>query len=512
MLIAVENNVAQHLHANTRLSDGRRLMSTDAWSVRATGDFMIVMNNLLSLPVIVRHPQQFSDPRSFTAAFKRELIRLLESLPVPRVKIRMIREQQLKQVEFVQPIDPALQQRLQIFQNLLTRPDIVQWDDDPSNPAISLALMKNLKLQDIETNKVQTATGLFENYVMNDFALAAHPKLNEHNRRYLYQSKSLNDVMNESEVSEEIIQDYQSSLEKLGKSDQIIDRDTDYAMDYLSYLAESGNTILDDVSAIYYYVYNYGTRNNERVTTSKYRGMGTAFRELGRFFKRQDLFSNADFDQFSQALNQAIDNATPAKDGYRLERMLHSAESELARRRSLLKYAHHYRKLQYQVRVELADYQPSMWRRFQFNGETRLDELCYYIMASFQATGSHLYNLQLNKVNYQLPYLDGGENITLHWLGEAQQGDRLTLEYDFGDSWKFNIVVEKVTPTRRYRLTAVEPKVIDGNGKGIVDDIGGTAGLELAAQDDLTINDDFNLKKLQSELGALATDIAKRYQ
>ena len=120
MLIAVENNVAQHLHANTRLSDGRRLMSTDAWSVRATGDFMIVMNNLLSLPVIVRHPQQFSDPRSFTAAFKRELIRLLESLPVPRVKIRMIREQQLKQVEFVQPIDPALQQRLQIFQNLMS--------------------------------------------------------------------------------------------------------------------------------------------------------------------------------------------------------------------------------------------------------------------------------------------------------------------------------------------------------------------------------------------------------
>lgn len=89
--------------------------------------------------------------------------------------------------------------------------------------------------------------------------------------------------------------------------------------------------------------------------------MGAAFREFGRFLKRQDLFADADFDQFSQALNQAIDNATPAKEGYRLERMLHSAESELARRRSSLKHAHHYRKIEYQIKVELADYQPNMW-------------------------------------------------------------------------------------------------------------------------------------------------------
>lgn len=395
VLIAVENNVAQHLHANTRLSDEQQLMHTNAWSVRVTGDFMIVMNNLLSLPVIVRHPQHFSDPRSFTAAFKRELIRLLEMLPVPRAKIRMIRDEQLKQVEFVQPVVPALQQRLQIFQNLLTRPDIVQWDDDPSNPAISLALMKNLKLQNAETNEVQTVMDLFKNYVSNDFAVVAHPQLNDHNRRYLYRSASLNDVMNESEVSEVIMADYQKALEKLGKSDQIIDRNTDYALDYLTYLAEMGETMLDDVSAIYYYLYDYGKRNNDRLTTSRYRGMSAAFREFGRFLKRQQLFSDADFDQFSQALTQAIDDATPAKEGYRLERMLHSAEAELERRRSLLRHAHRYNNLQYQLKVELADYQPSMWRRMQFNGETRLDDLCYFIMASFQATGSHLYNLHL---------------------------------------------------------------------------------------------------------------------
>lgn len=512
VLIAVENNVAQHLHANIRLTNEQRLMRTDAWSVRVTGDFMIVMNNLLSLPVIVRHPQHFSDPRSFTSAFKREFIRLLEVLPVPRAKIRMIRDAQLKQVDFVQPLIPVLQQRLQIFQNLLTRPDIIQWDDDPSNPAISLSLMKNLKLQDPETDEIQTAMDLFENYVINNFAVVAHPDLNEHNRRYLYHSSSLNDVINESEVSEEIIEDYQTSLEQMNKSNQIIDRDTDYALDYLSYLAENSQTVLDDVSVIYYYVYNYEKRNGEHITVSKYRGMGAAFREFGRFLKRQDLLTDADFDQFSQALNQAVDDVTPTKDGYRLERMLHSAEAELAHRRSLLHHAHRYNKFQYQVKVELADYQPSMWRRFQFNGETRLDDLCYFIMASFQATGSHLYNLQMDGQNYQLPYLDGGENITLHWLGEAKQGDKLTLEYDFGDSWRFNIVIEKVTTVRRYRLVPEEPKLLAGSGKGIVDDIGGTAGLELAAQDDPSINNDLNINQLQDNWTELTTQIARRYQ
>ena len=46
VLIAVENNVAQHLHANTRLADEQRLMRTDACLIWVTGVFMIVINNL----------------------------------------------------------------------------------------------------------------------------------------------------------------------------------------------------------------------------------------------------------------------------------------------------------------------------------------------------------------------------------------------------------------------------------------------------------------------------------
>ena len=69
MLIMVERNVAQHLHANVRTTDAQQVLKSTSWSVRTVGDFIIVMNNLLSIPVIVRHPQQFSDSRSFVAAF-----------------------------------------------------------------------------------------------------------------------------------------------------------------------------------------------------------------------------------------------------------------------------------------------------------------------------------------------------------------------------------------------------------------------------------------------------------
>ena len=53
VLIAVENNVAQHLHANTRLADEQRLMRTDAWSIRVT----VILSNLVTRGLL---PQRLS--------------------------------------------------------------------------------------------------------------------------------------------------------------------------------------------------------------------------------------------------------------------------------------------------------------------------------------------------------------------------------------------------------------------------------------------------------------------
>lgn len=512
MLIAVEENVAQHLHVNTRMVDEQQLMKADCWSIRATGDFMIIMNNLLTVPIIVRHPQRFNDSRSFVAAFKREFIHVLEDLPIPRAKVKQIRERQFAQIKFVRSVAPALQQRLQIFQNLLTRPDAIQWDADPSNSAISFALMKKIKLQIADSGSPSSVADLVGSYVMNEFKVPAHPKIDDHNEQYLYQASTLNDVMKESAVSELIIRDYQTYLKKLNKSDRVIERNVNEAIDFIAFLSGNEETILEDLTTVYYYVYRYSKRQGQALSRSRYKEIGMALREFARFLRKNNLFSPADFDQFSQALSQAIDNATPVKEGYRLERMIRRAEGELERRRTLLRTARQFGDKQYQLQVELATYEPMMWRQININGETRLDELCYCVLASFGAQGSHLFALQAEGKTYQLPYLDGEEDITLHWLGEFPESTKFKLEYDFGESWQFNIKINKIKPHRRHRLNSEIPQIVGGSGQGIIDDIGGVAGLELAAQDDSMIDEGLDISQLQNELPARMIDISHRYQ
>ena len=100
VIIAVENSLAQHLHVNSQVIAPSELLETNVWTIRVTGEFMIIMNNLMSLPIIVRYPQRFNDSRSFIAAFKREFLRVLEVSPIPHAKIRMIRDAQFSKVVF----------------------------------------------------------------------------------------------------------------------------------------------------------------------------------------------------------------------------------------------------------------------------------------------------------------------------------------------------------------------------------------------------------------------------
>ena len=53
----------------------------------------------------------------------------------------------------------------------------------------------------------------------------------------------------------------------------------------------------------------------------------------------------------------------------------------------------------------------------------------------------------------------------------------MEFQYDFGDNWRFNIVLEKIFQDEN--ITGRElPRVIEGEGFGIIEDCGGTMGLE----------------------------------
>lgn len=498
MIIGVENSFAQHLHVNSQMIDLDDLQNNPtAWSVRVAGEFMIVMNNMLALPVIIRYPQRFNDSRSFMTAFKREFIQLLEISPVPHAKIRLIRDAQFANVVFTQQIQPATQRLLQGYQNKLMGPNAtVNWDQDPSNAEIALQLAEQTNVT-IADDDGAFVMDLFEEYSIANFHVGAHPYLNEHNRQYLYRSGSINDIMNATAVSQRILDDYERYLEQRNKSENIIDRDLDCAADYLGYCEAMGQSILDDVTLIYHYLINYEKLHDERVSQTYFKEMGYAFREFARFMRTEDLFRHDDFDKFVQATGQGVKDFNSKQRRYHLQRIFRDMQRQVQAQRE---HALQYMNKRYQVYAELKGYQPTMWRKFTVNGATRLDRLCFAILAAFNADGNHLFELQEGATRYQLPLFDSGfdqdKDMTQIWVGECTSETQFTLTYDFGDMWQFMVKVTEMKPSRL--TTYSGPKMIDGYGKEILDDIGGTAGLKQVAKDDPLINQQLNVQSFNT--------------
>lgn len=512
MIITVEKPVAQHLHVNPQLVNAHRLATPEAWSVRICGDFMIVMNNLLALPVIVRHPQRFNDSRSFITAFKQEFLQLMELAPIPHAKIRLVRDAQFQDVRFTSQQADSVAMHLRTYQNILTGANsIIDWDRQPSNAMLALKLAHQTVLADPDGDDGLAVFDLFENYVMTNFALPAHPTLNEHNRNYRYRSGSLNDVMNAVAVGEHLLNDYRRFLENRGKSDQIIDRDLDVADDYFSFCDGYEKALFDDLTLVYNYLIHYEEANQTRLSATQLRDKGVALRELGRFMRYQRLFSAADFDHFVQAIGQGIKDLGFRDRNYYFQRLLRKVQGQ----RDALNGPYRYRRQRYQLTVTLADYQPTMWRQIILGGDARLDTLCYLVLASFRAQGSHLFTLQDGVHTYQLSIFESGlganKSLLAHWLGEYRAGAELTLAYDFGDGWRFKIKVDEVADQSRLKTNGTA-KLVAGSGRGIIDDIGGTTGLTDVAKDDPGIDHPLNVNREQAAWRKRVDRLKKNYR
>lgn len=514
MIIAVERSTAQDLHANTQ-QQVKSLTNDDlTWSVRTTGEFVIIMNNRFALPVIVRHPKRFNDSRAFVAAFKREFLNLLETSSVPHAKIRLIRDRQFKKVQFTTSIAPNTATYLQEYQDLLTGPNaIIDWENEPTNTDLALQLAEGTLLNDDQGNSLSIMTR-FEQYTMEDYHLPAHPSFNEHNRGYLYRSSSLNDVMNAVAVNQRFISDYRQHLEHQGKSDQIIDRDTDVAADYCSYCEANGISTLDDLTMPYYYLLHYQDNSDEDVSDTRLRGIATALREFARFMRLQKLFSDEDYEQFFQAVAQSWADLHSKQRYYHFRQIIRGLQFQLNNQRRNIIASRYFAKRRMKLRVSLVDYFPEIWREFEVGGDTRLDKLCLQVLASFNAQGNHLFDLRDDNNVYQLPLMDSGlkqvADLTDHWLGEYQVGDSLTLDYDFGDSWQFKIQIVGERDQPRLQNDGY-PILLAGFGSGIIEDIGGTAGLQQAAKDDPMINHQINIKDYQNQWGKAVDQLQRHY-
>ena len=183
----------------------------------------------------------------------------------------------------------------------------------------------------------------------------------------------------------------------------------------------------------------------------------------------------------------------------------------------------------YQFYAELCDYSPKIWRRFQTTDNTSMAKLGYITMTMFEMQACHLFRIdipyrdnltngfskhaQLNHCHYDFDIKSLFETECKNWRVEVIDeysfenydptdttkekvvdaatttlkqvalfpGSLMGLTYDYGDNWQIRLELAEII--EKSELPAKElPRVLEGEGFGIIEDCGGTAGLaEIAA-------------------------------
>lgn len=137
----------------------------------------------------------------------------------------------------------------------------------------------------------------------------------------------------------------------------------------------------------------------------------------------------------------------------------------------------------YQLKVTLRDSRPPIWRRLQVSGDISLEDLHWIVQTAFGWTNSHLHQFIIGRQYYSLPEFEldeynekiGDESrVKLDQL-KLKPKSKFVYEYDFGDSWEHEILVEKLVEKEE---GASYPRCIEGKRAGPPEDCGGVWGYE----------------------------------
>lgn len=136
----------------------------------------------------------------------------------------------------------------------------------------------------------------------------------------------------------------------------------------------------------------------------------------------------------------------------------------------------------YQIKVTLKDSKPPIWRRILVADTTTLLKLHDILQTVMGWTNSHLHHFIINDEFYGEPMDDefgdmGTKNEARYKLNQlvSGKGFRFRYEYDFGDSWLHDLVVEKILPAEK---GAQYPVCIAGKRACPPEDVGGVWGYE----------------------------------
>jgi len=134
----------------------------------------------------------------------------------------------------------------------------------------------------------------------------------------------------------------------------------------------------------------------------------------------------------------------------------------------------------YQLKVTLRGSRPPIWRRVLVPGTFSLYKLHQVIQLAMGWTDSHLHQFIIDGRRYSIPSPEDFEPVSDERplsLRQIAMGEKrkFLYEYDFGDSWDHEIVVEKILspdPGVKY------PACIKGKRACPPEDVGGLWGYE----------------------------------
>ena len=131
-----------------------------------------------------------------------------------------------------------------------------------------------------------------------------------------------------------------------------------------------------------------------------------------------------------------------------------------------------------QVRITLKDVDsPPVWRRVLIPAAYSLDRVHAVIQAAMGWEDYHLHAFRVGDVGYAAPSQDDElgyrDERQVRLADLATAADRIDYEYDFGDSWEHELVIEKRTVAAD---DDVYPVCTDGEGACPPEDCGGSYG------------------------------------
>lgn len=134
----------------------------------------------------------------------------------------------------------------------------------------------------------------------------------------------------------------------------------------------------------------------------------------------------------------------------------------------------------YQLKISLLRIEPPIWRRVLVSGESTLLDLHRVIQMAMGWTNSHLHEFVVKGEHYSIPSPEDWQPVkdereyTILQIA-PKRGAKFTYEYDFGDGWQHEILVERIAPVD---AELVCPVCLAGERACPPEDVGGVWGYQ----------------------------------